>query len=195
MVKRPRRAAQIRCCLPFLLWLCCSMKVLVVSGADSWPDVLQHMPLGSRIPQLNRTNCVEVMLGAFRSNQTVKALVFMPGATDEFYMFRRAKAELTNASPSLLDAVTALTNQTVIRATFTPPFVLLYTDEDSLTPDIRVDDSYTRDKVQTVHVSGHLNFLDRDWDIVQPVLHRSLRMDVRPWQHSTDSWHFYRHSF
>jgi len=171
------------------------MSTSVAKAGESWLDALARMPLGRAVPQLNRTNCVEVMLGAFRSNQTVKAFVFMPGATDEFYMFRRAKAELTNASPTLLDAVTALTNQTFIRATFQPPFLLLHTVEDSLTPDIRVDDSQTRDKVQTVRVSGHLNFLDRDWDIVQPELHRSLRMDVRPWRHSTDSWHFYRHSF
>ena len=135
------------------------------------------------------------MLGAFRSNQVVKALVFMPGATDEFYMFRRARADLTNASPTLLDALQALTNQTLVRASFESPFLLLHTDEDPLTPDIRVEHSPTKDKIQGMRVSGHSVFIDGDWDIVQPVLRRSLRMDVRPWRHSTDSWHFYRHSF
>ena len=38
---------------------------------------------------------------------------------------------LTNANPSLLDAVTALTNQTFIQATFQPPLLLLHTTEDS----------------------------------------------------------------
>ena len=88
------------------------------------------MPLGTNVTQLNRTNCVNLMLHAFQSNVVVKALIFMPGATDEFYFFRRAKAELTNASPSLLDAITALTNQTLIRATYQAPLLILHTDED-----------------------------------------------------------------
>jgi hypothetical protein len=153
------------------------------------------MPLGGITRQLNRTNCVEVMLGAFQSNSVVKALVFMPGATDEFYMFRRARAELTNASPTLLDAIEALTNQTLIRVTFKPPLLLLHTDEDPLMPEIRVENSLSKDKLMSMRLPGHVLFIDRDWDIVQPVFRRALRRDLRPWQHSTESWHFYRHSF
>ena len=72
------------------------------------------------------------MLDAFQSNAVVKALIFMPGATDELYFFRRAHAKLTNANPSLLDAIVALTNQTYIQATFQPPLLLLHTTEDPL---------------------------------------------------------------
>lgn len=153
------------------------------------------MRLAGTVRQLNRTNCVEVMLGAFQSNRVVKALVFMPGATDEFYMFRRAKAELTNTSPTLLDAIAALTNQTRIQVTFTPPLLLLHTDEDPLMPDARVEDPPTKDKILSTRLTRHALFIDRDWDLVQPVLRRALHMDLRPWQHSTDSWHFYRHNF
>ena len=103
-------------------------------AAQSWPDALAKMPLPRRVQYLTRTNCVPTLLAAFQPDQTVKALVFMPGATDEFYMFRRATAELTNPAPSLLDAVIALTNQTFIRATFRPPLLLLHTDEDPLEP-------------------------------------------------------------
>ncbi len=45
------------------------------------------MPLGTNVTELNRTNCVGIMLRAFQSNNVVKALIFMPGATDEFYFF------------------------------------------------------------------------------------------------------------
>src|ERR1700758_4045754 len=83
-----------------------------VMAEESWQSALSQMPLGTNVTQLNRTNCVKIMLPALRSNDVVKALIFMPGATDEFYMFRRAKAALTNDSPTLLDAVIALTNQT-----------------------------------------------------------------------------------
>src|SRR5215472_15022415 len=139
------------------LFLLFSVACVTASASEAWQNALAGMPLKPGVTELSRTNCVAEMLAAFQSNQVVKALIFMPGATDEFYMFRRAMAVLTNAEPSLLDAVTALTNQTFIRATFQPPFLLLHTVEDSLTPDIRVDDSQTRDKVQTVRVSGHLN--------------------------------------
>lgn len=175
-----------------LLWL----GAITASGATgTWTDALARMPLGTTARQLNRTNCIELMLGAFRSNQSVKALVFMPGATDEFYMFRRAKAELTNNSPTLLDAVVAVTNQTFIRATFHDPILLLHTAEDPLTLDIQIEHQPTAERVKRAQLPGLQLYLDRDWDYVQPILRRALRLDLRPWKNSTDSWHFYRHNF
>ena len=168
---------------------------LTLGAAAGWETALARMPLGSKPAELNRTNCVRVMLRAFQSNDTVKALIFMPGATDEFYMFRRARAALTNDSPSLLDAVAALTNQTLIRATFYPPLLLLHTDEDPLEPLIHVEHTSTSDKLQRAAFAAHVVYDDRDWDLVQPILRKTLRMDIRPWRHSYDSWHFYRHSY
>jgi hypothetical protein len=153
------------------------------------------MPLGTRIKELNRTNCVAVMLGAFQSNDTVKALIFMPGATDEFYMFRRARAEFTNANPSLLDAVSALTNQTLIRATFYPPLLLLHTDEDPLEPLIHLEYQPAVEKLESRRFVPHVIYNDRDWNFIQPILKKTLKMDIRPWRYSYDTWHFYRHSF
>ena len=114
-------------------WL--TAATLPALAGEPWQQALSRMPLG--VPQggmieLKRTNCVPLMLDAFQPNGVVKALIFMPGATDELYFFRRAHATLTNANPSLLDAVTALTNQTHIQATFQPPLLLLHTTEDSL---------------------------------------------------------------
>ena len=76
--------------------------------------------------RLDETNCVPVMLKAFQRNPAVKALIFMPGATDEFYFFHRAQVHFTNSAPTLFDAVFALTNHTRICATFHPPFLLLH---------------------------------------------------------------------
>ncbi|HWW03203.1 MAG TPA: hypothetical protein VNZ64_26110 [Candidatus Acidoferrum sp.] len=170
------------------------LGVLTLRG-ETWPEVLGRMPLGARVTQLNRTNCVAVMLRAFQSNDVVKALIFMPGATDEFYMFRRAKAELTNASPTLLDALCVLTNQTLIRTTFKPPLLLLHTDEDLLEPDIVIQDQPTAENLKRAAFLPRLLCDDRDWDFVQPLLKWKLKLDLRPWKSSTDSWHFYRHSF
>ena len=41
----------------------------------------------------------------------------------------------------------------------------------------------------------HGVYNDRDWDFIRPALKTSLRIGLRPWPHSQDSWHFYRHSF
>jgi hypothetical protein len=184
-----RRAAVL---FPFL-GLCGSH--FASHAADSWPAALAAMPLNSAVRQLNRTNCVELMLRAFQSNAVVKALIFMPGATDEFYMFRRARATLTNAAPSLIDAVAALTNQTLIRATFQPPVLLLHTHEDPLEPNITVQDQSSADKLRQTRMVPHMVCNDRDWDYLQPLLRGSIHLDLRPWRGSYDSWHFYRHSF
>ena len=177
--------------LILLLTTSCS---LTASAAEEWQGAVASMPLRTRITELNRSNCVEVMLQAFQSNQLVRALIFMPGATDEFYMFRRAKAALTNVNPSLLDAIIALTNQTLIRVTFHSPLLLLHSDEDPLEPLIRVEHQPTAEKME-YRSFPHLFSNDRDWDEIQPILKKTLKVDVLPWRFSYDTYHFYRHSF
>jgi hypothetical protein len=164
-------------------------------ASESWQAALGHMPLGTNVTELNRTNCIKLMLNAFQSNQTVKALVFMPGATDDFFFFRRAKAQLTTTSPTLLNAVEALTNQTCIRATFKPPLLLLHTDEDLLEPEIHTNAPATLEKLKTMPFLQRVCFFDKDWDYVQPLLNEHTGLTVTPEQYSMDSYHFYRHSF
>jgi hypothetical protein len=177
--------------------LCLSVCLFpfALSAAETWQAALSRMPLVTNVTELNRTNCVGILLSALRANDVVKALIFMPGATDEFYFFRRARADLTNSAASLLDAVSALTNQTLIRATFHPPLLLLHTGEDLLEPAIRIEHQPTADKLRQARFVAHGLYNDRDWDYLRPVLKSSLRTDLLPWPHSHDSWHFYRHSF
>jgi hypothetical protein len=178
-----------------LLSLTVCLLQLAVSAAETWPAALSAMPLGTNVTQLNRSNCVGILLRAFQSNDVVKALIFMPGATDELYFFRRARAELTNSPASLLDAVSALTNQTRIQATFRPPLLLLHSPEDLLEPAIKVEHQPTADKIRQTRFVAHGFYNDRDWNYLRDVLRWSLRTDMRPPAHSHDSWHFYRHSF
>jgi len=177
--------------------LCLSVCLVqfALGAAETWQAALDRMPLGTNVTQLNRTNCVGILLPAFQSNNVVKALIFMPGATDEFYFFRRAKADLTESPASLLAAVNALTNQTFIRATFRPPLLLLHTAEDLLDPVIEVQHPLTAEKLKQARFVPHGLYDDRDWDFLRPALKSSLRTDLLPWPHSPDSWHFYRHSF
>jgi hypothetical protein len=153
------------------------------------------MPLGANVAQLDQRNCIRLLLGAFQSNAVVKAIIFMPGATDEFYLFRRAKAALTNSAPSLLDAVCALTNQTQIRATFHAPFLLLHSDMDPLDLVIRIENQAAAERLKKTPFLSHLLCFDWDWDSLQPLLKRSLDLDVQPWRNSPKSWHFYRPCF
>jgi hypothetical protein len=148
------------------------MSQLSLYGTEPWQDSLAQMPLHTQAREMNRTNCVETFLESFRSNEVVKALVFMPGATDEFYLFRRATAVLTNGNPSVFDAVVALTNQTFIQATFRSPVLLLHTIEDPLKPDNIIKDRHTEDRLKGKVRVGHLSCNDRDWDFLQPILKR-----------------------
>ena len=177
------------------LWWFLGSSLPCVRAAEIWEYPLSTMPLAHRIAELNNTNCVTPMLNALQSNNVVKGLVFMPGATDEFYFFRRAKATLTNSAPSLLDAVKALTAQTRIHATFRRPLLLLHTREDSLEPVIKVEDERLRERIKAAPFVEHAVYDDRDWDVIQPILQKALKADVLPAKHSPDSWHFYRHSF
>jgi len=163
--------------------------------AETWQTVLSQMPLGANVAELDRTNCVKLMLPALQSNDVVKALIFMPGATDEFYFHRRGRASLTNAAPTLLDAVNALTNQTLIRATFRRPLLLLHTDEDPLEPLILIKNVETANRLEGKRFLPHVIFNDRDYDFLLPILRKTLGLTFSPPLHSYASFHFYRHSF
>jgi hypothetical protein len=177
-----------------LTCLCCGLMALKLPAAEPWQNALGRMPLKVAPAEFNRTNCIEIMLRAFQSNQLVKALIFMPGATDEFYLFRRANPRLGSDGASLLDAVKALTNQTEIRATFQPPFLLLHSDEDPLDPLLTVEPTASAKWLRQVSFPPQVRFIDRDWNFMQPILVKALKADVQPWPHSAESWHFYRHS-
>jgi hypothetical protein len=166
-----------------------------LGAQTSWQEEFAKMPLTEKVSVLNRHNCVRVMLGSFQRNPAVKALIFMPGATDEFYFFRRAKATLTNSAPTLLDAVSALTNQTYIRATLRPPFLVLHTAEDPEEPVIIIQDPRTAERVKRKHFEKHGVFNDRDWDFMQPILSFDLDTKMLPVLYSHESHHFFRHSF
>lgn len=192
-----KRGVNEKCHRISCLIICVVFALMMRSGlaGDSWQSALSQMPLRPGITELSRTNCVEVMLKAFQSNEVVKALIFMPGATDEFYMFKRARARLTNGSPTLLDAVNALTNQTLIRATFDSPFLLMHSDEDPLELSITIDSDSAVERLKSTKFVAHGVYDDRDWDFMQPIIRDSVKADIRPWRYSRDSWHFYRHSF
>lgn len=168
-----------------------------VSGRTDapWFDALSRMSLGGHVTELNRTNCIPLMLNAFQSNDVVKALIFMPGATDELYFFRRARAKLSGPDPSLADAIVALNRQTFIQAEFRPPFLVLHTTEDPLPPIAIAKDNSTAIKLQSRTVPGRLVFNDCEWDNLRGALKKKLSVSLRPLSNAPDTWHFYRNNF
>jgi len=168
---------------------------LAAIGQPSWQEALSKMPLGKGVTRLDETNCVPVMLKAFQRNPAVKALIFMPGATDEFYFFHRAQVHFTNSAPTLFDAVFALTNHTRICATFHPPFLLLHAPEDPLEPINTIEDQKTAERLKKKKFARHGLYDDRDWNFIQPLLTFYCDAKMSPHTGTKDSYHFFRHSF
>jgi hypothetical protein len=174
-----------------------TLSILSCSGprAESWTDALRAMPLKTKQPELVWSNVVSVLLDSFQSNRTVKALIFLPGAQDEFYFFRKVKVTWTNSSPSLLDAIRGLTNQNPVQATFREPFLLIHTRTDWIEPKKSITDKVLAEQLRRTPFRAHVLYNDREWDLLLPELTDTLRIEILPKSKSPDSWHFYRHSF
>jgi hypothetical protein len=179
-------------CVKFLVL--CLLLTQTLLAQPTWQEEFAKMPLIEKVSELERHNVVRIMLNSFQSNAAVQALIFMPGATDEFYFFRRAHAHLTNTTPTLLDAVVALTNQTYVRATLQRPFLLLHSREDPLEPLIVIEDQRTADRIKRHHFEKHAIFNDNDWDFVEPILAFDINTHLTPRVGSHNSYHFFRHS-
>jgi len=179
--------------LGFFIWLITA--ITVQAAEDDWRAALAQMPLRTGVTELDTSNYVDVMLQAFGSNDTVKALIFQPGAVDTFFWHRETRVLLTNASPSLLDEVVAMTNQTRIRASFRPPLLLLHFDWDPLEPACEIWHGEAVDKIRARPFAAHVLYDDKDWDFTLPVLKKATGITIAPKLHSRYSYHFYRSSF
>ncbi len=166
-----------------------------VFADENWQQAFSQMPLNTYAKELTRTNCIPLMLNAFQSNNVVKALIFMPGAADEFVFLRRAHATLANAHPSLMDAITALTNQTYIRAEFRSPLLLLYTTEDEREPIATIKSKSTVAKLRTRIVRDRMVLYDSNWDYSHRAVARKVSVSVVPYSDSPNSWHFWPNNF
>ena len=163
-------------------------------AAQSWREALARMPLPEPVTTLTRSNCVDLMLRAFCPDNEVKAIVFMPGSTDELYFFRRIKVQLTNDNPTLLTVVEALETQSAIKATFQPPLLLLHTDEDTLEPLITIKHHPTYERLQNTPYLQHVVYNDRNWDDYYPHLKKHLKVRLFPGFNTAGSRHFFRPS-
>ncbi|HSH93398.1 MAG TPA: hypothetical protein VK968_04580 [Roseimicrobium sp.] len=175
----------------------CGLLCLITSleAAEPWRDVLSAMPLATNnVAEINARNFAPLLLGSFQSNGVVKAIILMPGATDEFYFFKQAPVPLASANKTLGDAVMALEKQTRIRATFRPPFLLLHTAQDPLEPLGEVVFQEGADILKQEMFLPSFVWNDRDWVYVSPLLRRKLSAAISPSVEDRVMFHFYRHS-
>ncbi len=191
---RKPNAASLRFATLLIFLLVALTPARPQAAEPTWQSALGAMPLIEPTQTITRTNFSRIMLESFRSNHIVKALVLQPGATDEFYFFKRAEATLRAGTPTLLDAVTALTNQTRIRVTFRPPMLLLHADDDPTEPQVTVRDPGLVERLRQTPFLPHFLYNDHDWDHVQPILCDTLDMGFFPPEQSRLSWHFFRHA-
>ncbi len=164
------------------------------AAEESWVAALRAMPVPP--VALNRSNAVDVLLGLLQSNAVVKAIVVLPGVSDDFYLIHR-DAPLPNLrATNLWGSIVALTNATAMRVTWREPFVLLHARaSDLLEPSIHNSDPAIAARLRRERVRGRVLHLDGHWEVVQPALERALGRTVRPQGTSTDAWHFNRHNF
>jgi hypothetical protein len=165
---------------------------LRVSADPTWQTVLSGMPLGTNAFPLNLPGTAGLMLKSFQSNSVVKALVFLPAATDNLYFYKREPVRLTNSTPSLFDALVTLTNQTPIRITFRPPCLLLHVSSDRLEPEVRILHPATGETLRTSRKMPRALQLDRSWDQLLPGLISTFSVQFKPQIKSVGSLHFYR---
>jgi len=179
--------------LVFLLAPATAVRAADTNG-QSWQSILATMPLVEPATELNRSNFARLLLHSFQSNHVIKALVLQPGATDEFYFFNRAKAKLAVESPTMLDAVSALTNQTALRVAYRPPLLQLYANDDVPEPLFTINKTKVAERLERTPFVPRFLVNDHDWGHVQPILSRTLGMKIDPPKDSRRSWHFFRHA-
>lgn len=178
--------------IPLLWWF---GGVNTSNAAPSWPEALRAMPLPADAPRLNRDNVVSVLLRAFQSNDTVKALLVLPQVADDFYLINRDQPRLDLRATNVLDALTQLTNATALRLTWNDPFLLVHLATDHLAPSLAVEDDATARLLKTQSALKQGVFVDVHWERLQPRLAADMKRKVRPAPDSQDAWHFARFNF
>ena len=163
--------------------------------ASDWKTECAKMPLRTNELALNLLEGAPCLLASLQPNATVKALLILPGATDELHFFNRGVFRWTNTTPTLTDAIEILTNHTGVKTTFRAPFLLLHTTNDLITTSISTKHLATGDKLSALGNINHPSITDASWLRLGPLLEKSLNLEIEPKPGSIAWWHFYRANF
>jgi len=174
----------------FTFLLCISIH------AEDWQAAFAKIPIRTTKFPAHLTAPVELILTNFQPTAEFRAVVLMPGAADRLYFYDWGQVTLRE-NPTLLDAVTALTNQAGLRIFTAPPFLLIGMPYDdprnplSIAPEVRAD----KLKLDEHKMGGRSYFIDRPYDKIVPQAEKLTRLRLKPSKVDPASWHFYRVSF
>jgi hypothetical protein len=170
------------------------LLILVVSArAQDWREALAKTPFSKSSFQAYRTEPVELILKSFKPAGEMRGVILMPSAADQLYFFDWGKIEL-GASPSLLDALNALTNKTQALYSFVSPFLLIHMPRDTTSDPLTMADDAPQ-KISKRKKKGRVQVLDRPYNRVLPALKDLTGLNYVPDQRDPASWHYYRLSF
>jgi hypothetical protein len=169
------------------LFLCVSIY------AEDWQTAFAKIPINTTSFRAHLTPPVDLVLTNFRPTSEIRAIVLMPGAADRLYFYDWGNVKLP-PNPTLLDAITALTNAADLRIFVAPPFLLIGMTYDNPNDPLTVTPP-SKAALPDRKIRGRTYFLDRPYDRVLPKAEKFTKLKFIPTRTSADSWHYYRLSF
>jgi hypothetical protein len=172
-----------------LLGMLCA--ALPGQGVETWQEALESMPLNTNHIHFFKGEPARAILRGLTANRVVKAIVMMPGSTDELYFHDRGTCSFTN-KPTLLNALEELTNRTSIRPIFRAPFLLLSETNDYSAPLLTSANLESFEHLAKKPFVSEWLMLDKEWDQLYPMMDHYFGLKLSPKLGSPEAWHFYR---
>jgi hypothetical protein len=164
--------------------------------ADDWQTAFSKIPIRATKFSSHLTPPVELILTNFQPTTEIRAIVLMPGAADHLYFYDWGEVTLP-ANPTLLDAITALTNKADLRIFAAPPFLLIGMQYDNPVDPLAIDSDTSIDKLKlnTRKKPGRAYYLDCPYDRLVRDAEKLTHLRLKPSRSDPASWHYYRLSF
>src|SRR5687767_3712380 len=144
------------------------MRILVAAllfcisiQAQDWQSHFGNIPIRTKSFRAHLTPPVELILTNFQPTTELRAVVLMPGAADRLYFYDWGEVTLPE-NPTLLDAVTALTNAADLRVFVAPPFLLIGRESDNPSDPLSIAGAISTEKLKLNErkLRGRTYFLD-----------------------------------
>jgi hypothetical protein len=164
--------------------------------ADDWQSAFAKIPIRTTNFPAHLTPPVELILTNFQPTAEIRCVVLMPGAADRLYFYDWGRITLP-PNPTLLDAITALTNKADLRVFAAPPFLLIGMKYDDASEPLRLVPGTPLEKLKLDDRKrrGRTYFIDRPYDRLVPQTERLTRLRIKPSRSDPASWHYYRLAF
>lgn len=164
--------------------------------AEDWQTAFARIPIRTTNFPAHLTPPVELILTNFQPTAEIRGIILMPGAADRLYFYDSGTVTLP-PNPTLLDAITALTNQADLRVYLAPPFLLIGMRYDDPADPMTVDPQVSLDKLKLNEQKrpGRVFFIDRPYDRILSQVEKVARLRLKPSRFDPASWHYYRLSF